>query len=176
MELALNKLRSTISGSSTWRLIQEIESQNSIGDPTIAAAFSTLQKSIQASSPRPGPNYVVEDQENKFTLNNNSSSIAPSMGHLNAIGISNINRVSSVTNSAIFSRAAYVDRVTNAENALRDYDSGKRIRGDINTDFDDRREQLIEELTDAHNALNLFDRHQGTSNYTHVLNQRHRPD
>ena len=54
----------------------------------------------------------------------------------------------------------------------RDYDSGKRIRGDINTDFDDRREQLIEELTDAHNALNLFDRHQGTSNYTHVLNQR----
>ena len=94
------------------------------------------------------------------------------MGHLNAIGISNINRVSSVTNSAIFSsRAAYVDRVTNAENALRDYDSGKRIRGDINTDFDDRREQLIEELTDAHNALNLFD--ERTSNYTHVLNQRH---
>ena len=65
VELALNKLRSTISGSEAHgALIKEIESQgNGIGDPTIAAAFSTLQKSIQASSPRPGPNYVVEDQK-----------------------------------------------------------------------------------------------------------------
>ena len=47
-------------------------------------------------------------------------------------------------------------------------------RGAINIDdgYDDKREQLIEELSDAHNALALFDKKQGISSYSNAINNR----
>ena len=195
VELALNKLRSSISGgggnnndmyfnnsTTNVRTNFEMDSENNnnnnnnnnINDPTISAALSRLRESIQTSPLRnQQPNFNMNNRESKISYGNAGGIITSPQSPMQPLGISNIQTAGS---TAFTSRAIYVDRVTIAENNLKEYDIQRQTEvqrsGNINDVNDDRREQLIEELTDAHNALMLFDQQQGLSSYRNAASSR----